>query len=73
MINRNEYIKVNYIDFLTVCDEHGKEYAVIGFKDAKFIDDLVYLEIILKDKETVKVVIDKGEYELLELEEDLLK
>lgn len=71
MINRNEYIKVNYIDFLTICDEHGKEYAVIGFKDAKFIDDLVYLEIILEDKETVKVVIDKGEYELLE--EDLLK
>ena len=73
MINKDEYIEVNYIDFLTVCDEHGKEYAVIGFKDAKFIDDLVYLEIILKDKETVKVVIDKGEYELLELEEDLLK
>ena len=71
MINRNEYIKVNYIDFLTIYDEHGKEYAVIGFKDAKFIDDLVYLEIILEDKETVKVVIDKGEYELLE--EDLLK
>lgn len=73
MINKDEYIKVYYIDFLTICDEHGKCYDVEGFKDAKFIDDLVYLEIILKDKETVKVVIDKGEYELLELEEDLLK
>lgn len=71
MINKDEYIEADYVDFLTIYDNCGKEYAVIGFKDAKFIDDLVYLEIILEEWETVKVIIDKGEYELLE--EDLLK
>lgn len=71
MINRNEYIKVNYIDFLTVCDEHNKCYDVEGFKDASRVDGLIYLEIILEDKETVKVVMDKYDHELLE--EDLLK
>ena len=71
MINKDEYIKVNYIDFLTVCDEHNKCYDVEGFKDTSCIDGLLYLEIILEDEDTVKVVMDKGEYELLE--EDLLK
>ena len=71
MINKDEYIKVDYIDFLTICDEHGKCYDVEGFKDASSVNGLIYLEIILEDNETVKVVIDKGEYELLE--EDLLK
>ena len=70
MINKDEYIEADYVDFLTIYDNCGKGYTVIGFKDAKFIDDLVYLEIILEEWETVKVVIDKGEYELLE--EDLL-
>ncbi len=71
MINKDEYIKVNYIDFLTVCDEHNKCYDVEGFKDASRIDGLVYLEIILDDKKTVKVVMDKYDHELLE--EDILK
>lgn len=71
MINKDEYIKVNYIDFLTVCDEHNKCYDVEGFKDASRIDGLLYLEIILEDEDTVKVVMDKGEYELLE--DDILK
>lgn len=71
MINKDEYIKVYYIDFLTICDEHGNCYDVEGFKDAKFIDDLVYLEIILEDKETVKIIMNIIDYALLE--EDLLK
>lgn len=71
MINKDEYIKVDYIDFLTIFDEHGKCYDVEGFKDASRVDGLIYLEIILEDKETVKVVMDKYDHELLE--EDLLK
>lgn len=71
MINKDEYIKVDYIDFLTICDEHVKCYDVEGFKDASRVDGLIYLEIILEDKETVKVVMDKYDHELLE--EDLLK
>ena len=71
MINKDEYIKVDYIDFLTICDEHGKCYDVEGFKDASSVNGLIYLEIILEDNETVKVIMGKGEYELLE--EDLLK
>lgn len=71
MINRNEYIKVNYIDFLTVCDEHNKCYDVEGFKDASSVNGLIYLEIILEDNETVKVIMGKDDYELLE--DDILK
>lgn len=71
MINKDEYIKVGYVDFLTVCDEHNKCYDVEGFKDASCIDGLLYLEIILEDEDTVKVVMDKGEYELME--DDILK
>ena len=71
MINKDEYIEADYVDFLTICDEHGKEYAVIGFKDAKFIDDLVYLEIILEEWKTVKVVMSITDYELME--DDILK
>ena len=71
MINKDEYIKVDYIDFLTICDEHGKCYDVEGFKDASSVNGLIYLEIILEDNETVKVIMGKDDYELLE--EDLLK
>lgn len=71
MINRNEYIKVNYIDFLTVCDEHNKCYDVEDFRNARHIDGLISLDIILEDEEVVKVVMDKDDYELLE--EDILK
>ena len=71
MINRNEYIKVNYIDFLTVCDEHNKCYDVEGFRGASRVNGLIYLEIILEDNKTVKVIMGKDDYELLE--EDLLK
>lgn len=71
MINRNEYIKVNYIDFLTVCDEHNKCYDVEGFKDASSVNGLIYLEIILEDNETVKVVMSITDYELME--DDILK
>ena len=71
MINRNEYIKVDYIDFLTICDEHGKCYDVEGFKDASSVNGLIYLEIILEDNETVKVVMSITDYELME--DDILK
>ena len=71
MINRNEYIKVNYIDFLTVCDEHNKCYDVEDFKDVSSVNGLIYLEIILEDNETVKVIMGKDDYELLE--DDILK
>ena len=71
MINKDEYIKVDYIDFLTICDEHGKCYDVEDFKDASSVNGLIYLEIILEDNETVKVIMGKDDYELLE--EDLLK
>lgn len=65
MDNKNEYIKVNYIDFLTIRDEHGKWYEVEGYKDASLVDGLVYLEIILEDKETVKVVMEEDDFELI--------
>ena len=71
MINKDEYIKVDYIDFLTVCDEHNKCYDVEGFKDASSVNGLIYLEIILEDNETVKVIMGKDDYELLE--DDILK
>ena len=71
MINRNEYIKVNYIDFLTVCDEHNKCYDVEDFRGASSVNGLIYLEIILEDNETVKVIMGKDDYELLE--DDILK
>ena len=71
MINRNEYIKVNYIDFLTVCDEHNKCYDVEDFKDASSVNGLIYLEIILEDNETVKVIMSITDYELME--DDILK
>lgn len=71
MINKDEYIKVDYIDFLTICDEHGKCYDVEGFKDASSVNGLIYLEIILEDNETVKVIMGKDDYELLE--DDILK
>ena len=71
MINKNEYIKVNYIDFLTVCDEHNKCYDVEGFKDASSVNGLIYLEIILEDNETVKVIMSITDYELME--DDILK
>lgn len=71
MINKDEYIKVNYIDFLTVCDEHNKCYDVEGFKDASSVNGLIYLEIILEDNETVKVVMSITDYELME--DDILK
>ena len=71
MINKDEYIKVDYIDFLTICDEHGKCYDVEGFKDASSVNGLIYLEIILEDNETVKVIMGKDDYELLE--DDVLK
>ena len=71
MINKDEYIKVNYIDFLTVCDEHNKCYDVEDSRGASHVDDLMYLEIILEDNKTVKVIMGKDDYELLE--EDLLK
>lgn len=71
MINKDEYIKVDYIDFLTICDEHGKCYDVEGFKDASSVNGLIYLEIILEDNETVKVVMSITDYELME--DDILK
>ena len=71
MINKDEYIKVDYIDFLTICDEHGKCYDVEYFKDASSVNGLIYLEIILEDNETVKVIMGKDDYELLE--DDILK
>jgi hypothetical protein len=71
MINRNEYIKVDYIDFLTVCDEHNKCYDVEDFRGASHVDGLAYLEIMLEDSETVKVVMSITDYELME--EDILK
>ena len=71
MINRNEYIKVNYIDFLTVCDEHNKCYDVEDFRGASSVNGLIYLEIILEDNETVKVIMGKDDYELME--DDILK
>ena len=71
MINRNEYIKVNYIDFLTVCDEHNKCYDVEGFRGASSVNGLIYLEIILEDNETVKVIMSITDYELME--DDILK
>ena len=42
MINKDEYIKVNYIDFLTVCDEHNKCYDVEDSRGASHVDDLMY-------------------------------
>ena len=71
MINRNEYIKVNYIDFLTVGDEHNKCYDVEDFRGASHVDDLMYLEIILEEWKTVKVVMSITDYELME--DDILK
>ena len=71
MINKDEYIKVDYIDFLTICDEHGKCYDVEGFKDASSVNGLIYLEIILEDNETVKVIMSISDYELME--DDILK
>ena len=71
MINRNEYIKVNYIDFLTVYDEHNKCYDVEDFRGASHVDDLMYLEIILEEWKTVKVVMSITDYELME--DDILK
>ena len=71
MINKDEYIKVDYIDFLTIFDEHGKCYDVESFKDASSVNGLIYLEIILEDNETVKVIMGKDDYELLE--DDILK
>ena len=71
MINRNEYIKVNYIDFLTVCDEYNKCYDVEDFRGASHVDDLMYLEIILEEWKTVKVVMSITDYELME--DDILK
>lgn len=75
MINKDEYIKVNYIDFLTVCDEHNKCYDVEDFRGASHVDDLMYLEIILEEWKTVKVVVKVvmsiTDYELME--DDILK
>lgn len=71
MVNKDEYIKVDYTDFLTICDEHGKCYSVEYFRNARHIDGLISLDIILEDEEVVKVVMDKDDYELLE--EDILK
>lgn len=71
MANKDEYIKVNYIDFLTVCDEHNKCYDVEDFRGASRVDGLIYLEIILEDNETVKVVMSITDYELME--DDILK
>ena len=71
MINKDEYIKVDYIDFLTICDEHGKCYDVEGFKDASSVNGLIYLEIILEEWKTVKVVMSITDYELME--DDILK
>lgn len=41
MINKDEYIKVDYIDFLTICDEHGKCYDVEDFKDASSVNGFI--------------------------------
>ena len=71
MVNKDEYIKVDYIDFLTICDEHGECYDVEGFKDASRVDGLIYLEIILEEWKTVKVVMSITDYELME--DDILK
>jgi hypothetical protein len=71
MINKDEYIKVDYIDFLTICDEHGKCYDVEDIRGASHVDGLAYLEIMLEDSETVKVVMSITDYELME--EDILK
>ena len=71
MINKDEYLEVDYIDFLTICDKHGKCYDVEDFKDASSVNGLIYLEIILEDNETVKVIMGKDDYELLE--DDILK
>ena len=71
MINKDEYIKVNYIDFLTVCDEHNKCYDVEDCRGASNVDDLMYLEIILEEWKTVKVVMSITDYELME--DDILK
>ncbi len=71
MINKDEYIKVNYIDFLTVCNEHNKCYDVEDSRGASHVDDLMYLEIILEEWKTVKVVMSITDYELME--DDILK
>lgn len=71
MINKDEYIKVGYVDFLTVCDEHNKCYDVEDFRGASHVDDLMYLEIILEEWKTVKVVMSITDYELME--DDILK
>ena len=71
MINKDEYIEADYVDFLTIYDEHGKCYDVEGFKDASSVNGLIYLEIILEDNETVKVVMSITDYELME--DDILK
>lgn len=71
MINKDEYIEADYVDFLTIYDEHGNCYDVVGFKDAGRVNGLIYLEIILEDNKTVKIIMNIIDYALLE--EDLLK
>ena len=71
MINKDEYIEAYYVDFLTICDEHGKCYDVEDIRGASHVDGLAYLEIMLEDSKTVKVVMGKYDHDILD--EDLLK
>ena len=73
MINRNEYIKVDYIDFLTIStnNEDGIWYEIDGYKVIESIDGLVYLEVVLESGTSVKIIMNITDYALLE--EDILK
>ena len=73
MINKDEYIKVGYIDFLTVStnNEDGIWYEIDGYKVIESIDGLVYLEVVLESGTSVKIIMNITDYALLE--EDILK
>ena len=73
MINKDEYIKVDYIDFLTIStnNEDGIWYEIDGYKVIESIDGLVYLEVVLESGTSVKIIMNISDYALLE--EDILK
>lgn len=73
MINKDEYIKVDYIDFLTIStnNEDGIWYEIDGYKVIESIDGLVYLEVVLESGTSVKIIMNITDYALLE--EDILK
>ena len=73
MINKDEYIKVDYIDFLTIStnNEDGIWYEIDGYKVIESIDGLVYLAVVLESGTSVKIIMNITDYALLE--EDILK